>query len=140
MGRANTLRGFQATRPVWDDQEEELKQMQVPTLLVVGDEDEPCINPGIYLKKLLPRCGLAIIPQAGHTVQVEEASKFNRVLEEFLAEVEAIPLTDCAADAFSASMTGTQLGGPPARRPRNGDDGIAPANADGPQADTSGQR
>jgi Asp-tRNA(Asn)/Glu-tRNA(Gln) amidotransferase A subunit family amidase len=126
-GRANTLRGFQTTRPVWYEQEAELKRLHVPTLVVVGDEDEPCIAPGLFLKKHIPVCGLSIMPQTGHTIQVEEPIKFNRLLGEFLSEVEGadslpgmwVPLTGCVTDAFTASM-GAGTGGtePSAKRAR----------------------
>ena len=39
--------------------ERELEGLTVPTLIVTGDEDEPCLEPGIYLKRKIrtPRIG-----------------------------------------------------------------------------------
>lgn len=108
-GRANTLRGFQAARPSWYEQEAELKKCQVPALVVTGDEDMPCVEPGLYLKKTMPRCGILVMPQTGHTVQVEEHPRFNQLLGEFFGDVEAstprwAELTGFTTDPFSASF------------------------------------
>ncbi|MGE0874520.1 MAG: alpha/beta fold hydrolase [Burkholderiales bacterium] len=89
LGSALTMRGVQARRPSLYDLEERLKAMQVPTLVVVGDEDDHCLQPGIFLKKTLPASGLAVMPKCGHTISLEEPESFNRLLAEFIAAVEA---------------------------------------------------
>ena len=89
IGAANTMRGVQARRPSFYDLEDGLKQMQVPTLVVVGDEDDHCLQPGIFLKKTLPACGLSVFPKTGHTLNLEEPAAFNALLAEFIAQVEA---------------------------------------------------
>jgi pimeloyl-ACP methyl ester carboxylesterase len=88
-GAANTMRGVQARRPSFYDLEDGLKQMMVPTLVVVGDEDDHCLQPGIFLKKTIPACGLSVFPKTGHTLNLEEPAAFNALLAEFLAQVEA---------------------------------------------------
>ncbi|MBR0662805.1 alpha/beta hydrolase [Roseomonas hellenica] len=88
-GAAFTMRGVQARRPSFWDLEEELKQMPVPTLVVVGDEDDHCLLPGIFLKKTIPACGLSVFPKTGHTLNLEEPAWFNGLLAEFIAQVEA---------------------------------------------------
>jgi pimeloyl-ACP methyl ester carboxylesterase len=88
-GAANTMRGVQARRPSFYDLEDGLKQMQVPTLVVVGDEDDHCLQPGIFLKKTIPACGLSVFPKTGHTLNLEEPAAFNALLAEFIAQVEA---------------------------------------------------
>src|SRR3981081_1317487 len=90
-GAANTMRGVQARRPSFYDLEEELKRMNVPTLVVVGDEDDHCLQPGIFLKKTIPACGLSVFPKTGHTLNLEEPAAFNALLAEFVAQVEADP-------------------------------------------------
>lgn len=89
LGAAMTMRGVQARRPSFWDLEEQLKRMHVPTLVVVGDEDDHCLQPGIYLKKMLPACGLSVFPKTGHTLNLEEPAAFNALLAEFFAQVEA---------------------------------------------------
>ena len=89
QGAANTMRGVQMRRPSLYDLEDELKALQVPMLVVVGDEDDHSIQPGIFLKRTVPRCGLAMFPKSGHTLNLEEPSLFNHLVAEFLAQVEA---------------------------------------------------
>ena len=99
VGAANTMRGVQARRPSIYDLEERLKQMRVPTLVMVGDEDDHCLQPGIFLKKTLPASGLLVLPKTGHTLNLEEPDIFNRFVADFLAQVEAgqWPLRDLRA-------------------------------------------
>jgi pimeloyl-ACP methyl ester carboxylesterase len=87
-GAANTMRGVQARRPSFYDLEDGLKKMMVPTLVVVGDEDDHCLQPGIFLKKTIPACGLSVFPKTGHTLNLEEPAAFNALLAEFIAQVE----------------------------------------------------
>lgn len=88
IGAAATMRGVQARRPSIYDLEDGLRNMQVPTLLVVGDEDDHCIQPGLFLKRTLPACGLVVLPKTGHAVNLEEPALFNQFVAEFLAQVE----------------------------------------------------
>lgn len=89
LGAANTMRGVQMRRPSLYDLEAQFRAMQAPLLVMTGDEDDHCIQPGLYLKRVVPRCGLAIFPKSGHTLNLEEPELFNRLLAEFIAQVEA---------------------------------------------------
>lgn len=89
VGSANTMRGVQAKRPSLYDLEAEIAACRVPTLVVVGDEDDHCLQPGIFLKKTMPACGLAVMPKTGHTLNLEEPEAFNRLVGEFITQVEA---------------------------------------------------
>jgi pimeloyl-ACP methyl ester carboxylesterase len=88
-GAANTMRGVQKQRPSLYDLEADFKAMKPPVLVMVGDEDDHCLQPGIFLKKTIPACGLAVLPKSGHTLNLEEPALFNQLLAEFIAEVEA---------------------------------------------------
>ena len=88
-GSANTMRGVQAERPSIYDLEANLKKMTVPTLIMVGDEDDHCLQPGIFMKKTIPASGLIVMPKTGHTLNLEEPERFNRDVAEFIATVEA---------------------------------------------------
>jgi pimeloyl-ACP methyl ester carboxylesterase len=88
-GAAMTMRGVQARRPSLYDLKDRLSKMPVPTLIVSGDEDDHCLQPGIYLKRTIPAAGLAVLPKTGHTLNLEEPALFNQVLAEFIATVEA---------------------------------------------------
>jgi len=87
-GSANTMRGVQAERPSLYDLEDALGGITAPTLVVVGDEDDHCLNPGIFLKRAIPASGLHVLPKTGHTINLEEPDAFNRSLAEFFAMVE----------------------------------------------------
>ena len=87
-GSANTMLGVQADRPSLYDLEARLENLNIPTLVVVGDEDDHCLNPGIFLKRAIPTSGLHVIPRTGHTLNLEEPDLFNQVLAEFFSMVE----------------------------------------------------
>src|SRR5262245_11961974 len=88
-GHANTLRGVQMTRPSVFDLEARLEKLEVPTLIVTGDEDEPCLEPAIFMKRKIPTAGLVVMPKTGHTMNLEEPDAFNRLLLDFLTAVDA---------------------------------------------------
>jgi proline iminopeptidase len=56
---------------------------------MIGDEDEPCVSPSIFMKKHLPSSGLSVFPQSGHAINLEEPDLFNRTVQEFLHQVES---------------------------------------------------
>jgi pimeloyl-ACP methyl ester carboxylesterase len=89
MGSALTFRGFQIKRPTIYQLEEQLKALQVPTLIMIGDEDEPCVEPSIFMKRRIPSSGLSVFPQSGHAINLEEPDLFNRTVLDFLTAVEA---------------------------------------------------
>ena len=89
IGAANTMRGVQVHRPSLYDLESGLAGMSVPTLIINGDEDDHCLQPGLFLKRIIPASGLLVLPKTGHTINLEEPDVFNRALAEFLAMVEA---------------------------------------------------
>ncbi len=89
QGSAHTMRGFQAERPSLYDFEAEIRRITVPTLIVVGDEDDPCLEPSLKLKQWIAPSGLAVFPKTGHVVNQEEPALFNATLEDFIARVEA---------------------------------------------------
>lgn len=88
-GSALTQLGVQRERPSLYDLEDKLRALAVPTLIVNGDEDEPCLLPGIYMKRAIPNAGLAVLPKTGHTMNLEEPDAFNRSLAAFFDLVEA---------------------------------------------------
>lgn len=87
-GSANTLRGVQAVRPSLYALEDKLKNVTVPALIVTGDEDEPCLEPGLFMKRAIPAAGLVVIPKTGHACNLEEPEAFNSALREFFLAVE----------------------------------------------------
>lgn len=88
-GPLQTLRRTVTGRPLLADLATQLSGMEVPTLILTGDEDHVCIDTSLYLKRLLPAAGLSIVPGTGHAVNVEEPELFNRTLDSFFDAVEA---------------------------------------------------
>lgn len=88
IGSANTLKGVQAGRPSIYEFEAELKKLTVPTLIATGDEDEPTLVPGIFLKRSIPTSGLWICPKTGHAINLEEPDLFNQAVLRFFQQVE----------------------------------------------------
>src|SRR5204862_508671 len=64
-GHALTLRGVQKTRPAIFDLGPRLEKLEVPTLIMTGDEDDPCLEPAIFMKRTIPTAGLVVIPKSG---------------------------------------------------------------------------
>ncbi len=88
-GSANTMRTLQATRPSVYELEEGMRKMAVPTLILTGDEDEPCLEPALFMKRTIPTAALITFPNAGHLINLEEPAMFNRIVLEFITEVDA---------------------------------------------------
>ncbi len=89
QGSANTLRGVQARRPTIYSLKSRLQDMKVPTLIISGDEDNNCLEPGIFIKRVCPAARLIIFPATGHAVNIEEPDLFNRVVDDFLTLVDS---------------------------------------------------
>jgi len=87
-GAAMTLRGVQRERPSVYTLGTELRGLDTPILLIVGDEDEACLEPSLFLKRTLPNAGLSVLPSTGHTVNLEEPDAFNRLCREFFDAVD----------------------------------------------------
>ena len=56
---------------------------------MIGDEDEPCIEPAVFIKRNISMSGLSVFPQSGHAINLEEPDLFNRTASDFLTAVEA---------------------------------------------------
>ena len=57
-------------------------------MIMTGDEDDPCINPSLFLKKHISSYGLVVFPRSGHAINLEEPGLFNSVVSDFLLMVE----------------------------------------------------
>lgn len=88
-GAALTLRGVQMRRPLLYQLIEDMERIAVPTLVMTGDEDEPCLDAALLLKRSIPTAGLAVLARSGHMINLEEPELFNRAVADFLAAVEA---------------------------------------------------
>ena len=88
LGSANTMRGVQSRRPSLYALKDSLQKMTVPTLILNGDEDEPCLDVSLFLKRTIPSSALTLIPRTGHTCNLEEPALFNQLCGDFIHQVE----------------------------------------------------
>jgi pimeloyl-ACP methyl ester carboxylesterase len=106
LGAANTQLGVQGARPSLYTLVEQMRALTVPTLILTGDEDWPCLQPGLLMKQSIPSAALSVMPNCGHTINIEDPDEFNRLVGAFLVQVDCgrWPMRD--PRAVSASITG----------------------------------
>jgi pimeloyl-ACP methyl ester carboxylesterase len=86
QGLAHAARGMLAQQ---DSQViDRLGSIRVPTLVIVGDQDQPFVAPSEYMAKKIAGARLAVIPGAGHSSNLDQPDAFNRIFVEFL---DALP-------------------------------------------------
>jgi len=61
-----------------------LPSIRVPTLIVVGEHDEPFLAATDYMAAKIPGAVKAIIRNAGHAANIDQPGAFNAVVREFL--------------------------------------------------------
>jgi pimeloyl-ACP methyl ester carboxylesterase len=88
-GHAHTMLNLQLKRPTLWEMQPELARLQVPLLVIVGDEDDLCLDGSLFLKRTVPTAALAVLPRAGHTINSEEPAAVNAALAELFSAVEA---------------------------------------------------
>ncbi len=81
-GLANSLRGLGtgAQSPLWD----RLPELRMPTLLIAGELDPKFTTIARSMAGALPNARLALVPEAGHTVHLEQPEIFDRLVLEFM--------------------------------------------------------
>jgi pimeloyl-ACP methyl ester carboxylesterase len=87
-GSARTMRGVQARRPSLFDLVDQMGTMTVPTLIMTGDEDWPCLEPALLMKRSIPTAALVVMPNAGHTINLEDPAAFNQHIANFFHTVD----------------------------------------------------
>ena len=106
LGSALTMRGVQAARPSLYALTGELARIRIPVLVLVGDEDEGCLEPALLLKRTIPTAGLAVLPRTGHTANLEEPDVFNHAVDRFLTAQARGAWRERDPRSLSASTTG----------------------------------
>jgi 3-oxoadipate enol-lactonase len=75
---------------VWlADQVERVRDIWMPTLIICGEDDRPT-PPALseQLRDNIPRSQLKILAHAGHLTNLEQPADFNRIVDEFIGEIE----------------------------------------------------
>ena len=88
-GAVRTMLGVQRQRPSLYALEAELREIEAPVLILAGDEDDGCLETSLWLKRVVPRSGLAVLPKSGHTLNLEEPDLVNAFIADFLGRVAA---------------------------------------------------
>jgi pimeloyl-ACP methyl ester carboxylesterase len=105
-GATRTLRGVQKRRPSLFGLVDKIKTVTAPTLIMSGDEDFACLEPALMLKRTILSAALVVMPNCGHTLNLEEPAAFNGHIAQFLHSV------DCGAwrPRDPRAMAGSILG------------------------------
>ena len=88
LGSANTQIGCQGERPSLYDLVDKMRAMTTPTLILTGDEDWPCLAPSVMMKREIPTAALSVMPNCGHTVNIEDPDQFNKIVGDFIVQVD----------------------------------------------------
>ncbi len=106
IGSRNTQLGVQGQRPSLYDLTEPMAALTVPTLILTGDEDWPCLQPALLMKQTIPAAALSVMPNCGHTINLEDPDQFNMLVGAFIAQVEAGRWPQRDPRALVRSITG----------------------------------
>jgi pimeloyl-ACP methyl ester carboxylesterase len=66
------------------DVREKVSEIEVPTLIIVGEKDTVNLEASRYLSREIKGSELRIIPESEHWVMIEKPQEFNQLLEEFI--------------------------------------------------------
>jgi pimeloyl-ACP methyl ester carboxylesterase len=84
-GIALSTRGVQAKRPSIYALEPQLRGLQMPVLLMVGEHDDACLPVHAFMGRTIPKATHHVFPGAGHLTNLEATEAFNqRLVAEFL--------------------------------------------------------
>ena len=108
LGAANTMRGVQKVRPSLYELVDKMRMITAPTLVLTGDEDWPCLEPALLMKREIPTSALAVIPNAGHTINLETPAEFNALVADFLHAVDAGRWPERDPRAVSGDILGSR--------------------------------
>jgi pimeloyl-ACP methyl ester carboxylesterase len=89
QGCADITRRVQGRRVSLFSMERALREMNVPSLVIVGDEDPGAIDSGLFMKNVSPAVQLSVVPATGHLVNLEEPDAMHWLVEDLFALVES---------------------------------------------------
>ncbi len=64
-----------------------LEKVSVPTLVLVGAQEQPFLNATDYMASHIPGARRVVIPDAGHASNIDQPAAFNDAVRSFLAGV-----------------------------------------------------
>jgi len=84
---ARVCANYQGRRPSLLDFEGELSRLKVPVLILIGEEDAPCLGISRALARTIPGAKLRVFPKVGHAPNLEASEAFDREVEAFTRAV-----------------------------------------------------
>jgi pimeloyl-ACP methyl ester carboxylesterase len=63
-----------------------LTEIQVPSLVLVGEQDEPFLKATDYMAAKIPNATKVVIPDAGHAANIDQPGRFNAAVKDFLSD------------------------------------------------------
>jgi len=85
LGLANMSRKVVAQHDSWVIQN--LAEIKVPTLVLVGEQDTPFLPASEYMSKTIPGAQYAVITEAGHGANLDNVEAFNKAVLDFLKKL-----------------------------------------------------
>jgi pimeloyl-ACP methyl ester carboxylesterase len=85
-GIAHTAREALAKRRRIYELEPQLEALRVPTLLIVGDGDAPCLKVHEFMARTIPGARSLVLRGTGHLSNLESPPAFNATVGRFLAK------------------------------------------------------
>ena len=87
-GMARVCRNYQGRRPSLHDFADSFARMSTPVMVIVGDEDAPCLETSRFWASAIPGARLEVFPRTGHAPNLEAPEAFTRSLCAFIETVE----------------------------------------------------
>jgi len=83
-GLAHTALEVLAKRPSIYSLDARLRALGVPTLLIVGEYDTPCLKPHRFMADVMPKARHVVLRGVGHLTNLEAPAAFNAAVKSFL--------------------------------------------------------
>lgn len=84
---AYTIRGIQRKRPSIFSLEPRLRQLKVPTLVVLSEGDTPAVECSRFMAQHIPGATLEVVPAKSHWPHLETPEEFLAVVERFVTKL-----------------------------------------------------
>lgn len=85
LGDSLRFAGTGTQETLWN----QLHLLNIPVLLVVGENDKKFSELGNRMSSLLPQCELHVMKNVGHTCHLEDVSTFAAILQQWLLRVQS---------------------------------------------------
>lgn len=83
-GLANSLHSIgTGKQPTWW---EAIEKLNIPVRLIVGELDEKFVQINQQMQKKLPQASFHFVPDAGHTIHIEQPKAFAQIVEQYILQ------------------------------------------------------